>query len=143
MKETTLGEAIKSLTFLVNFFTTLGYDPKAEKKLGSWVNEIGSRGQEFTSMVESILIYLEDIQEGLIEALGEEMKILEEEQQALLGQIKSLRDEMAMEKRANSKKAMKGATHVKCGICSSRTCGWDGRPLSAHTHPAKPSKARK
>jgi hypothetical protein len=136
-----LNEAVKCLVTLIGFFTTLGYDPKADKKIGIWVNEI-NRDKDFTVEVETVIGFLEALHLDLLHSSEIEARLLAEHFNALKQQLDSLRGEKAATNRAKTKKTKNGATHPRCGVCSSRRCDWDGKAIGGN-HPARPAKARK
>jgi len=132
--EKSLNQAIINVMELISFFLVLGYDPKAAKKIGRWVDE-EDRNEEFTKEVDYFVRDLEDVLEFLKDRKQLSFTLIENDIETLKEQI----DEIRGIDRENKSRALKAKLSNKCEYCSKSYCAHG----SIKKHPAKPGKNHK
>ena len=137
MKDPKMDDAVSAVIVLISFFTTLGYDPKADKKLREWVNEL-SRDREFTYDVERSLENLEDLKSFFDEMLKLQPKLIGENIEAMQLQVQELR-QIQQDKQARINDA---CVDERCEYCFRKR--GQGGCMGRHTgHPSKAHKNHK
>lgn len=116
-KKMTLEEAANAILLLISFYSTIGFDPKADKKLGSFVNEI-KRDFVFTEKVEDQISALEGLLADILEKMALQNAILTEEIISSREQLELLRSESTIAGRQMAKRVKRG----KCTCCSTSYC---------------------